>query len=173
MRRTTTFQALTEAQVHFDDYGIQVNSLPTTRTFGETSKLGISCREWDWQLSSLAQVFTSFFPSIYMVEHLYIYGPRNLPTQWQDDIENGQWLEIFHPFTGVKYLYVSWKFAQFITPALQELARESVAEVLPALESLSLEELQLSGSVQEAIGQFVAARQSLGHTVAVSDWNRT
>ena len=108
-----------------------------------------------------------------MVEHLYIYGPRYLPSQWQDDIENMQWLEIFHPFTAVKNLYVSKEFAQCIAPALQELVGERVTEVLPALESLFLEELQPSGPVQEAIGQFVAARQLLGHPVAVSHWNRT
>jgi hypothetical protein len=36
-----------------------------------------------------------------------------------------------------------------------------------------LEELKPSGPVQEAIGQFVAARQLLGHPVAVSRWNVT
>ena len=170
MRRTTRFQALNEAHVDFDYYGVQVGSLPPTRTFDEKSRLRISCRELDWQLSSLAQVFTSFFPSIYMVEHLYIYGPRYLPSQWQDDIENMQWLEIFHPFTAVKNLYVSKEFARCIAPALQELVGERVTDVLPALESLFLEELQPSGPVQEAIGQFVAARQLLGHPVAVSHW---
>ena len=78
MRRTTRFQALNEAHVDFDYYGVLVESLPPTRTFDEKSGLRISCREIDWDLSSLAQVFTSFFPSIYIVEHLYIYGSRYL-----------------------------------------------------------------------------------------------
>jgi hypothetical protein len=127
----------------------------------------------DWQISSVAQVFTSFFPSIYMVEHLYIYGPQYLPSQWQDDIENMQWLEIFHPFIAVKNLYASKEFAQCIAPVLQQLVRGRVTEVLlPALESLFLEELQLSGPVQEAIGQFVAARQLSSHPISVSLWER-
>jgi hypothetical protein len=122
------------------------------------------------QLSSLAQVLTSFFSSIDTVEHLYIYRPRNLPLQWQDDIENGQSLEIFRPFTAVTNLFVCKEFAHCIAPALQELVRERVVVVLPALENLFLEELQPSGPVQEAIGQFVAARRLLGHPVAVSNW---
>ena len=108
-----------------------------------------------------------------MVQHLYVYGFRDFPLQWQDDIENMQWLEFLHPFTAVKNLYLSKKFAQHMAPALQELVEERVTDVLPALENLFLEELNPSGPVQEAIGQFVAARQLLDHPVVVSRWNVT
>ena len=171
MRHTARFQTLNEAHLYFDDSGVQVATLPLSRALDEKSRLRISCKKLDWQLSSLAQVFTSFFPSIDMVEHLYIYRPRNLPSQWQDDIENGQWLEILDPFTAVTDLCVCKEFAQCITPALQELVEERVMDVLPALESLFLEELQPTGPVQEAIGQFVAARRVLGHPMAVIDWD--
>ena len=170
MRRTPRFQTFNEAHVDFNDTGVQVATLPLSRALDEKSRLRISCKKLDWQLSSLAQVFTSFFPSIDMVEHLYIYRPRNL-SQWQDDIENGQWLEILDPFTAVTGLYVCKEFAQCITPALQGLVGERVMDVLPALGSLFLEALQPSGPVQEAIGQFVAARRLLGHPVAVIDWD--
>jgi hypothetical protein len=170
LRRTTSFGALNEAHVDFDYSGVQIESLPPTRTFDEKSRLRISCRELDWQLSPLAQVFTSVLASIYLVEHLYINGPRYLPSQRQDDIEDLQWL---HPFSAVKNLYVSKESAQCIAPALQNLVGERVTGVLPALKSLFLEELQPSGPAQEAIEQFVAARQLLGHPVAVSRWNGT
>jgi hypothetical protein len=173
MRRTAKFELANEAHVDFYYYGIQVESLPARRTFGGKSGLGISCRKLDWQLSSLAQVLTSFLPSINMVEHLYVHRPRYLSSQWQDDIENMQWLEIFHPFTAVKSLYVCKEFAQSIAFALQELVGERVIDALPALESLFLEELQPSGPVQEAIENFVGARQLSGKPVTVSQWNRT
>ena len=173
MRRTTRLQPPNEAHMDFNDYSVQIGSLPPRRDFEDKSRLMISCRDLDWQLSSLAQVFTSFFPSIYMVEHLYIPGPREMPSQWQDVTENVQWLEFFHPFTGVKNLYVCKEYAQCIAPALQEIVGERATDVLPALEGFFLEDLPQSGPVQEAIGQFVAARRLLGHPVAVSDWNRT
>jgi hypothetical protein len=81
-----------------------------------------------------------------------------------------QWLEIFRPFTTVKKLYICEKFAQDIASALQQLVGERATDLLPALESLFLEELQPSDPAQEAISQFVAARQVLGHPVAVSYW---
>jgi hypothetical protein len=174
MRRATKFQALYKARVVFGDHDVQVVSLPQKRNVVDRSTLKILSRTVDWQLSSMAQVFTSFIPSIDRVEHLHISGPPSLPSRWKDDIENTQWLEIFHPFTAVKSLYVSKDLVDSIAPALLELVGERVMDVLPTLESLFLEDLQPSGpaSVQEVIGQFVAARQLLGHPVAVSRWNR-
>jgi len=166
--RTTRIEALHEAHVDFGYYGVRVGSLPPTRIFDEKSKLSISCRELDWQLSSLEQVLIPFFPSVYTVEYLYIHGPRYMPLQWRDDIDIMQWLEIFHPFTAVKNLYVCRELVQCIASALQ-----GVRNLLPALESLFLEELEPSGPVQEAIGDFVAAQQLLGQPVAISQWNRT
>jgi hypothetical protein len=58
----------------------------------------------------------------------------------------------------VKNLYF-WQITSRIVAALQGLVGESVTNVFPALESLLVERLNLSGPVQEAIGQFVAARQ--------------
>jgi hypothetical protein len=169
MRRTTRFEALNEAHVGFEYSGLQVGYLPPSWMFGGDSWLRVSYIGLDLQLSFLAQVVTSFFPSIYHLEHLYIYG---LPSQWQDSIENMRWLEIFHPFAAVKNLYVSWNLSQCIAFALQGLIGERATEVLPALECLYLEDLQPSGPVEETIGPFVAARQLLGRPVAVSHWKR-
>jgi hypothetical protein len=171
IRRTTMFKTLNEAHVDLDGYDVQVESLPLTRTSDEKSGLIISCKKLDWPVPSLTQVFTSFFPSIYNVEHLYIHEPRNIPPRWQDDVENMEWLEIFRPFAAVKNLYVCEKFAQFVASSLQGLVGERVIGVLPALEGLFLEELPQSGPVQEAIGHFVAARQLFGHPVAICYWD--
>jgi hypothetical protein len=173
MRRTAMFQKLNEAHVDFDTHGVHVNSLPPTQTFDEEPESGfrISCVKQDWEVSSLTPILTSLSFSIHMVEHLYIYGPEELLTQfWRNDIKDMQWLGIFHPFISVKNLYLYKAIAQCIAPALQDLVGEKVTNVLPALESIFLEELR---PVEEAIGQFVAARQLLGHPVAVSRWNET
>jgi hypothetical protein len=171
MRRMTRSWALNEAHVAFDYSGVKVGCPLPTRTFEEKSWFRIINHELHRQLSSLAQVLTLFFPSIYTVENFFIYGERFVPIRSQDNVTNMQWLAIFRPLTAVKSLYLSEQFAQCIAPVLQGLVGESVTDVLPALENLFLEKLQRSGPVQEAIGQFVAARQLLGHTVAVSDWD--
>jgi hypothetical protein len=165
--RTPRLKTHVEARVFFSSLDVSV-TLP--QTFDGRLHFEISCRQPDWQLSSLAQVCSSSFPQglIPAVEHLYILelGHYN----WQDDIENSQWLEILQPFTNVKCLYISRKIAPHIAPALQELVGESVTEVLPALETLFLEEPLPSRPVLETIGKFVTARQLVSHPIGVSRW---
>ena len=167
VRRTTRFQEPNEVHVDFDQHGVNVNSLPSTWTKGGKSGLRISCRELERQLSSLAQVFTSLFPSIHMVKYLYIYGPQYSPLQWRDDINNMQWVDFFHPFATLKNLYLSNVVALGIAPTLRELGRDGMTGVLPILQKIFLEPWP-SRPVTEAIGHLSAARH---HRVTVSRWN--
>jgi hypothetical protein len=105
------------------------------------------------------------------VEHLYLHSSSFKP-DWQDDIEISHRLELLHPFTAVKNLYITQEIAPCIAPALKELAGGRVTEVLPALQTLFLEdeddrEPPLSGFVQDMIGRFVTARQ-----LARSRWKK-
>ncbi len=102
-----------------------------------------------------------------MVEQLYIREGSSVMLEWQDDIEDSQWLELLRPFTAVKNLYLSKEFAPRIAPSLQELVGGRT-EVIPALQRIFLEELHPSGPFEEAIGKLVAARQLSNHPVAIS-----
>jgi hypothetical protein len=173
MRRTPKFGTFHTAHMDFNSHRVRIGSSPMTQTTDGESWFKILCRKLDRQLSSLAQVLPSFFPSIGRVELLCVSGSRDLPSQLQDDIEVMRWLEIFSQLTAVKHIFVSKEFAQSIALALQELVGERAAGALPALESISLEGVQSSEAVQEAIGKFVAARDLSGHPVVVSYWNST
>lgn len=152
-----------------DKVPITTSPSPTEIPGGGELTLQISCAESAWQLQSLAQVCTSSLPLLRAVEHLYIRKGAFEALHWQD-AENTQWLEVLHPFIAVKNLYLSKEFAPRISPALKELTGERVKEVLPALQNFFLAEHQQSGPVHEAIEQFVAARQLVCHTIAVSSW---
>jgi hypothetical protein len=174
LMRTTVVEALHEAHVTFNVDGVQVESHPPTRMFDDKSGFRISCEDvhGEW-IEGLAQVFISFYPPIRMVEHLYIHGYRCLLLVWGDGDDFGtQLLEMFHPFTTLKNLYIIKEFTATIAPVLRELTGERVVNMLPALESLFLEEIQSSGPIQEAIGEFVAARQLAGRPITVSTWER-
>ena len=168
--RTPKFKANGEARVGFS-YLIVTVTIP--QKFDGELELAISCRQSDWQLSSVAQVCSSSFAQalIPTVERLHIQG-LSWPPDWQDDVENSQWLELFHPFTAVKALYVSSEFTSRIAPALNELVGERVTEVLPALQTLFLEEPFESEPVQETMCPFATARQLAGHPIAFSRWER-
>ena len=166
--RTPKFKAHDKLRVLFYK-GVVLVTLP--RTFVEEHNYRILCGPSDWQLSSMAQLCSSFFPQALFpaLEHLYILEDRL--SDWQDDIENSQWLELLHPFTVVKDFYISSTFIPRIAPALQELVRERVIEVLPALDTLFLGEPLPSESVLESIWKFVAARELAGHPLSVFRWD--
>ena len=167
LKRTPRFQTLNEAHIDFDRRGILVTPLPPTWIFDRKPGLRITISVG---LSFMASTLASLFPSIYILEHLYIYGLRNLLKDWKDEIVDMQWLEIFGPYAAVRNLYLRKEIAQYIAPALQDLVGERVTDMLPILECIFLEELEPSGPVEEAIGQFVAARRLLGRPVVVSHW---
>ena len=168
-RRTPKLKGRDKAYLTFSYSNVSVT---LQQKFGTNLALGISCRKIDWQLSSLVQICTSLSPLFSVVEHLRIGidAFSSLP-RWEDDIENGQWLDLLRPFTVAKNLYLSWKIAPRIVTALQELIGESVTSVLPALQRLLVEKLNILGPVQEVIGQFVAARQLAYRPIAVSHWD--
>ena len=171
----TGLKAFNEARVDFRQDGVWVECFSQTGTiFRKGFYLTIQCTDLELQLSSLTQLFISFFPFIYTVEHLYIHWSplMSVEPQVQYDIKNLRWLETFQSFIAVKNLYVSEKFVQGIAHGLGELAEARSMDVLPALGSVFLEGFQSPGPVQAAVGKFVAARQLLGHPVAVSHWNK-
>ena len=160
--RTPKFKADDKVLVQFSNQRVWVS------TTDAALRLAISCRQSDWQLSSLAQVCGSIF--IPAIEHLYIREEPLSSPSWQDDIETGQWLELLHRLTAVKDLFISRTFTPRIAPTLQGLGQGRATEVLPALQTLFLEEVPPPGPLQETIEKFVAARQLAGHPIAVSLW---
>jgi hypothetical protein len=164
--RTPKLKAYDEARVIFSD------SHATIALSGGDNvrlELAISCRRSDWQLSSLAQACTSPFLQalLSVLEHLYVFEDVSRRPHWQDDLENHQWLELFHAFTTAKHLYLSPEFVPRIAPTLQELVGERVTEVLPNVQSIFLEDLEESG-VPEAMRQFIAARKLASRPIAIS-----
>ena len=170
MIRSSTLKAPNEAHVVFDSHITWVNfqsQAPNLKYF----EIKVSCREPDWQLSSLAQICTLSLSLLSTTENLLIYEPVDSQVCWKDGIKNIEWLELLLPFTAVKNLYLSKQFAPRIAPALQEITGDRTTEVLPTLQNLYLEGLQPSEFVQ-GIGQFISARQLINCPVSVSIWER-
>jgi hypothetical protein len=169
--RIPTFKAPDKARLVFLDGAVRVEFPLQPSGYGELN-VGISCKELDWQLSSLVEVCSLLFPPLSTSKHLYIYERRPSLPDLQDDFEIAQWLDILRPFIAVKSLYVSEQFSPRIALVLQKLVGGGMTEVLPKLQNIFLEEPRPSGPVHEAIEQFVAARRLSGHTIADSHWER-
>jgi hypothetical protein len=171
--RTERIKASNRATVILSLDNIVIKFSQKTETVNHTGlEIVISSTQTDWQLSSLAQICVWSLPHLSTLERLDICDDRRSSPDWQDDMENDQWLELVQPFTAVKDLHLSKDVAQRVALALQELTGERVAEMLPVLQNLFLEEIQTSGPVHEAAGKFVAARQLNDHPVALQNWER-
>jgi hypothetical protein len=168
INRTPTLRACDKAHVKFGDRSTSVALLARSKTL----KISISCGEPDQQLSSIAQVCSSSLPSPSTVEDLYVEPQLEFLEVWKNSaIEDILWLQLILPFTAVKNLYLSKEFAPGIAAALQGLPGGRITEVLPSLQSISVEGLEPSGPFQENTVQFVVARQLSGHPIAISVWN--
>ena len=169
INHTPKLKALEEAHLTFgDDASISLSS-PTPDYRGSLA-VKIPCRELDWQVSSLEQVCNSCLPPLSALEGLYICEALYSYPDWKDNIEDTLWLELLHPFTTVKKLYLTEEFARRIAPAL--LVGGRATEVLPTLQDILLDEALLPGAIRESIGQFVETREDVtGHPIAISFWS--
>src|SRR6266576_2702511 len=155
--RSSTFKVSNKAHVFFSSQTASVKLQPQTSAIRYFQVI-ISCREPGWQLSSLAQICTTSLPLLSTTEDLFIYEIAYSQLDWNDGIENIEWLELLLPFMAVKDLYLSEQFAPHIAPALQELTGGRT-KVLPTLQNLFLGGFQPSEPVHEGITRFISARQ--------------
>ena len=171
---TPTLRVLDEVHVHvvvphIAHIGFQYRAFEGSF---EYLSINISCKEPDWQLSSIEQVCNSLHP-LSTVEDLYIERrPGYSLLVWKDDpIENTLWLQLLLPFTAAKNLYLSVDFAPRIVATLKELVTSRVTELLPSLQNIFVEGLDRSGPLRDNIAQFVATRQP-NNPIAISDWDK-
>ena len=169
--RSSTLKAPNKAFVYFGDRTTLVKFKPQSSNV-EYFEVEISCREPDWQLSSLAQICTTSLPLLSTTENLFIYEESDSQLSWKDGIENIEWLELLLPFSAVRNLYLSKQFAPHIAPSLQEMTDGGTTGVLSALQNLYLEGFQPSESIEGGIERFISARQLTDHPVVISVWDR-
>jgi hypothetical protein len=119
----------------------------------------IVCKGLDWQVSHLARILGQSRALVSNVGHLSI-DEDDLQLGWQNDMDDADWLELLRPFTAVKMLHGSEQLAGHIALALDDVSGEMVTEVLPALDSLWLDDQQV-----RFVEQFLAVRRISGHPV--------
>jgi hypothetical protein len=169
--RTPGLGVYDEARLIFDRRDALVRLRPRPGS-SRMVDVKIICQVSGWQLSSLAQICALSLRLLLTMKNLYISEHSKPQLDWEDDIEDTEWLDLLQPFTAVKNLCLSKQFAPRIAPALQELTGARTTEVLPALQNIFLEGFRSSEPVQEGIAQFISARQLTNRPVVISAWDR-
>ena len=126
----------------------------------------IFCRGVDWQFSHLAQVLSQLSATFSNVVHfkLEVQLEQDRQLEGTDDVE---WLRLLNQLSTVKTLHVSQELAGHIALALEDIASEMVADVLPSLDLIYLEDQPAS-----RVENFVSARGLSDYPVTVVDTER-
>jgi len=176
----------TEGLKSFDEAAIQFSGRSTNIVLGSPPfvfkgdpgpprfELEIRCERLDWQLSSMTQIFSQQLPLLSRVEQLTISEPLWESFGWKEvpDMDSSQWLELFRLFVAAQSLHVSKGLVSPVAGALQDLTGKMATEVLPVLQTLSLEGLEPSGPIHEAMKSFATARQLSHQPVVIQRWER-
>ena len=165
--RTETFEGFDQAYMLFsNDYFYFMLSSRKGATGGKMIRLSLLWSGSVWKLQE--PILTSRKGLLEPIDFCDLEG--TFPPSWAKNMGNAPWLHIVRFFTATEHVYISQGLAAFVAPALQELIGERVTTVLPVLRSIFVQCLE-SGPVQEAIEQFVAARQLLsGRSINVQCW---
>jgi hypothetical protein len=130
--------------------------------------IDITLRGTQWGLSHIVQLFDQFSTKLCDVQHLSIGNYRRGP-----EIGGNEWLQLLHPFTTVRTLYVSRLWVeQYHRPSREEITGKMGTEedVLPALGLLCIDCPQ--AEFLTFFENFVAYRRHSGRplTTVRCDW---
>jgi len=156
------------ARIHFSDRGAHI-TLDCLRAKRHPCylNLGVDCSP-DWQVSTMTQLLTQLesSPITSNVRHLSVAAFHERPLR--GNMDPAEWLVFLRPFTEVETLH--WQTCDRLTGLLVTVLGDStedmVAEALPALKLLNLEEQPLTS---EALKKFITVRQLSGRPVTVDN----
>jgi hypothetical protein len=165
-RLTKTQGFLDEATVCYSKSNISFTS--TRRGMPLCLGLRISCRQFDWQVASLAEIYTQLrSPVIHPgISQLDLYAPPPFPDGY-DEMDTSPFLNLFRSFDDVEILRVNKEIGSHIAHALA-----GNTELLKVRE-IHLEEHGQFASVQKALAPFITARQHSDDPVTLYAWSKS
>jgi hypothetical protein len=164
---TTTALKFPVANITFNQNTISISISNYEEAQGDMSLcLQVSCKPFDWQVNSAAQVCRELREMLCTVGELSLdFHKRGMPREWQNGVDSRTWHELFMRFEGVKKLRVGHGLTLDFSRALQFDEELGTGLFLPALQELVLEE----ACEDKVFSRFIDARWREGcpvHLVA-------
>ncbi|KAH8984721.1 hypothetical protein EDB92DRAFT_2116998 [Lactarius akahatsu] len=155
---------LSQAEVQMSGHAISISF--TSSGSSTPLRLQISCKQLDWQLSSMTQVCDQFSPFLSGVKNLRINSTQL--SSGQNDVNGEQWLELIRAFGGATDLRVASELTTAILCALG-LVEGGHATVLPSLRHLHIENpTAMNEPSCDGLLAFITSRFRSGHPVQVN-----
>ncbi|KAI9437232.1 hypothetical protein H4582DRAFT_2077629 [Lactarius indigo] len=115
------------------------------------------CQGIERQVSQMIQVFSQRSAMLSRVVHFKL-------SRFRTNASRHEWVLLLRLFSAARTLYVAQEFAGRFARVLESIAGEMVAEVLPVLDLIYLENQQVS-----ALERFLEARQLSGQPITIVD----
>jgi hypothetical protein len=157
------------AKINFNqnNFSISISDNREEEAQGDRSLyIQVSCKPFDWQVSSAAQICNELWWMLRWVEDLAIdlYEHGTIPPEWRNEVESRTWCNLLRPFKCVKKLRVGRALTLDLSRALQPAEEQpgtgggtpvgQLPLLLPVLQELVLEE----GCDVNAFTAFIDAR---------------
>jgi hypothetical protein len=163
-----------EVTLGHNHVNIKLHQLEGTNT-SKTLELEVQDQYQDeepgWQVSSITQICTQSSSLLSSITELNILNDPFLSVHdFEFVMDDSEWLELFHPFTTVRTLRLPGEPLLNVISSVQELTRESITEVLPALQSLYIRKYFGDAEYcdeQQSIWLFFAQRQHSDHPITL------
>jgi hypothetical protein len=145
------------ANVNFNQTFVSISVSNHKEAQGDKSfYVQVSCKPFDWQVSSAAQVCSALSQMLAEVEELSLdFYEQSVSPEWRKEVDTRICMryELLRPFKGAKKLRVGHALALDLSRALKS-KEEPKGLLLPALEELMLEE-----GNEDKFTEFIEARQ--------------
>ena len=165
IRRTDMQTTLTKAYIRTSAHAISI-SIEDSNTSTTPLRLQISCRQLDWQLSSMAQVCDQLSPFLSGVNH-WAFNSDDFPSG-QDGVDGGQWQQLIRSFGGITALWITGELTTDILCALRPADERGTTNtaVLPALRNIRVRKpLTLDSPFWDTAQSLVTSRGLSHHPV--------
>ena len=158
IRRTEGFGHLA-ARVIFNKDGASINADQYEQRDNEKLKIHINCERLDWQIDSATQVCSALGKVLSSVEELSLdLDSDEMPSSWEETLDDMLWHELLLPFIGVKKLQIGSSLTFEISQALESVAGVLVPGFLPELQELDVQ--LMVDHAEKAFSAFVETRES-------------
>ena len=168
IERIEMYRSFSHAEVKNSANAISITFADSNATTHPSLRLQISCKQLDWQLSSMAQVCNSLSPFPLRVSDLDIDMTKL--SSGNDDPTGERWLELVRSFSGARNVSVAGELT-VATDILCALCPgdgrfTTDTTVLPILQNLRVRmPSSVNWQFQEAVTSFITSRQLSGRPV--------
>ena len=153
------------AEFGFFSGGVKVWVYPGEEAEGHGLTLYVFCWHLNWQVSSVAQIFSSHSQVFSAVEHLTIrHEEHTQSSEGHNEVDRTEWHRLLRPFSNVKTLRIGNGLVEEFSRCLQSEDGELPLEALPELQELTYSG---SGNIGDVFTSFVDVRQNAGRHITL------